>query len=208
MIITKDMLNQKVSREMFPTRLDSATDLYTYTDKGLVLYNIKPTTWNVLYPFFQQNNKFTMDDFNVENKDITYKELIDTYNDIYTTKYEIEKGFNEEKRKQILVEEFNEIFGVNGTTISKKLDSHYELKYSKSQNVYTLYYLENYIANGVDSIDKLLNQKVYQQEFLSLEEYPISKEINEVKVDDALLSILDNKEKLSILKSNKIGMIK
>lgn len=68
MIITKEILNQKVPREMFPTRLDSATDLYTYTDKGLVLYNIKPTTWNVLYPFFQQNNKFTMNDFKVKIK--------------------------------------------------------------------------------------------------------------------------------------------
>ncbi len=207
MIITKDMLNQKVPREMFPTRLDSATDLYTFTDKGLVLYNIKPTTWNVLYPFFQQNNKFTMNGFNIENKDITYKELIDIYNDIYTTKYEIEKGFNEEKRKQVLIEEFNETFGVNETTISKRLDSHYELKYSKSQNVYTLYYLESYIANEVNNIDKLLNQKVYQQEFLSLKEHPIPKEINGVKLVDSLL-LLNDPEKLNILKSNKIETIK
>ncbi len=207
MIITKDMLNQKVPIEMFPTRLDSATDLYTYTDKGLILYNIKPTTWNILYPFFQQNNKFTMNDFNVENKELTYQELIDIYNSIYTTNYEIEKGFHEEKRKQVLIEEFNEIFGVYGTIISGKLDSHYELKYSKSQNVYTLYYLESYIAKGINSIDKLLSQKVYQQEFLSLEEYPIPKEINGVKLVDSL-SLLNDREKLNILKNNKIKTIK
>ncbi len=206
MIITRNILNQKVPREMFPTRLDSATDLYTYTDKGLVLYNIKPTTWNVLYPFFQQNNKFTVNDFNVENKDITYQELIDIYNDIYTKKYEIENGFHEEKRKQVLVEEFNETFGVDGTIISEKLDSHYELKFSKSQNVYTLYYLESYVANEINDIDKLLKQQVYQQEFLNLEEYPIPKEINGVKLVDSLF-ILDDKEKLEILKSNKIGII-
>lgn len=207
MIITKDMLNQKVPRKMFPTRLDSATDLYTYTDKGLLLYNIKPTTWNVLYPFFGQNNKFTINDFNIENKDLTYKELIDIYNDIYTMKYEGEKGFNESKRKQVLIEEFNETFGVDETIISEKLDFHYELKYSKSQNVYTLYYLESYIVNKVNSVDKLLNQKVYQQEFLSLEEYPIPKEINGVKLVDSL-SLLNDTEKLSLLKSNKIEMIK
>ena len=28
MIITKEMLNKKVSKEMFPTRFDSAPDLY------------------------------------------------------------------------------------------------------------------------------------------------------------------------------------
>jgi len=144
-----------------------------------------------------------MNDFNFENKDITYKELIDIYNDIYTTKYEIEKGFNEEKRKQVIIEEFNENFEVNETTISKRFDSHYELKYSKSQNVYTLYYLESYIANKVNNIDKLLNQKIYQQEFLRLKEHPIPKEINGVKLVDSL-SLLNDPEKLIILKSNKI----
>ena len=206
MIITTDMLDKKVPSEIFPGRLDSATDLYIYTDKGLVLYNVKPTTWNVLYPFFQQNNKFTMNDFKVENKELTYKELIDIYKDIYTMQYEIEKGFDEERRKQVLIEEFDEIFGVNGTTISEKLDSHYELKYSKSQNIYTLYYLESYIANEINGIDKLLNQKVYQQEFLNLEECPIPKEINGVKLVDSL-SLLNDTEKVDILKSNKIETI-
>ena len=31
MIITKNLLNEKITLEMIPTRLDSATDLYTYT---------------------------------------------------------------------------------------------------------------------------------------------------------------------------------
>ena len=52
MIITNNMLNQKVPESMIPSRLDSATDLYTNTHDGLILYNIKPDTWNVLYPFF------------------------------------------------------------------------------------------------------------------------------------------------------------
>ena len=46
------MLNEKVPLEMIPTRLDRATDLYTYTKNGILLYNINPNTWNVLYPFF------------------------------------------------------------------------------------------------------------------------------------------------------------
>lgn len=207
MIITKEILNQKVPRKMFPTRLDSATDLYTYTDQGLILYNIKPTTWNVLYPFFQQNNKFTMNDFDVQNKDITYQELIDLYHNIYTAKYETEMGFHEEKRKQVLVEEFNETFGVDETTISEKLDSHYELKFSKSQNVYTLYYLESYVATSVNNIDKLLSQEVYQQEFLNLDEYPIAKEVNGIQLVDSLL-LLDDQEKLGILKKNQIKATK
>lgn len=202
MIITQEMLKKKVPAEMIPSRLDSATDLYTNTKYGLILYNIMPDTWNVLYPFFQQKNKFTIDSYEIENKEITYQELIDLYNEIYNNEYVIKRGFNEEKRRQVLINEFNKTFNVSGTKISEKLDSHYELKYSKSKNVYTLYYLENYIANDINDINGLLSQKVYQQELLNLDNTPVMKEINGVKVDEALLSILDDINKLNIVKDN------
>lgn len=201
MIITKNMLNEKVPLEMIPTRLDSATDLYTYTKNGILLYNINPNTWNVLYPFFQQANKFTIDSYEIENKNITYKDLIEIYNNVYNTEYVAKRGFDENTRKQVLIDEFNKTFGVSGTKISDKLDSHYELKYSKSKNVYTLYYLESYIANNIDDVDKLLNQKVYEQEILSLNKYPVDKEINGIKVIDSL-ALLDDKTKLDLVKKN------
>lgn len=201
MIITKDMLNQKVPKEMIPSRLDSATDLYTNTKNGLIVYNIKPDTWNILYPFFQQKNKFTIDNYIIENKNITYEELIGMYEENYHSYYEIELGFNEEKRKEVLVEEFNKTFDVTGTKISKKLDSHYELKYSKSKNVYTLYYLESYLVSEIDDVDKLLEQKVYSQELLNLNSYPVVKEINGIKLVDSI-SILDDKKKFELVKNN------
>lgn len=201
MIITKDMLNQKVPKEMIPSRLDSATDLYTNTKNGLIVYNIKPDTWNILYPFFQQKNKFTIDNYIIENKNITYEELIGMYEEIYHSYYEIELGFNEEKRKEVLIEEFNKTFDVTGTKISKKLDSHYELKYSKSKNVYTLYYLESYLVSEIDDVDKLLEQKVYSQELLNLNSYPVAKEINGIKLVDSI-SILDDKKKFELVKNN------
>lgn len=201
MIITKNMLNEKVPLEMIPTRLDSATDLYTYTKNGILLYNINPNTWNVLYPFFQQANKFTIDSYEIENKNITYKDLIEIYNNVYNTEYVAKRGFDENTRKQVLIDEFNKTFGVSGTKISDKLDSHYELKYSKSKNVYTLYHLESYIANNIDDVDKLLNQKVYEQEILSLNKYPVDKEINGIKVIDSL-ALLDDKTKLDLVKKN------
>lgn len=201
MIITKNMLNEKVPLSMIPTRLDSATDLYTYTKHGLVLYNINPNTWNVLYPFFQQTNKFTIDFYDIKNKNITYKDLIEIYNNVYNTEYVSKKGFNENKRKQVLIDEFNKTFEVSGTTISAKLDSHYELKYSKSKKVYTLYYLESYIANNIDDIDKLLNQNVYKQEMLNLNKHPLDKEVNGIKVVDSL-ALLDDKDKLDLVKKN------
>lgn len=202
MIITENMLNEKVPKEMIPSRLDSATDLYINTNKGLILYNIKPDTWNVLYPFFQQENKFTIDSYKIENSDITYKQLIDLYNEIYNKEYVVKQGFSEENRKKVLIDEFNKVFNVSGTKTGEKIDSHYELKYSKSKNVYTLYYLESYIASDIDDINTLLNQKVYEQELLDLNNIPASGEINEIKIDDAIISILNDKNKLNIINNN------
>ncbi|MCX4365538.1 MAG: hypothetical protein OSJ70_07190 [Bacilli bacterium] len=201
MIITKDMLNKKVPKEMLPSSFDSATDLYTNTKDGLILYNIKPDTWNILYPFFQQENKFMINPYKIENPDITYRELIDLYEDIYNREYVSKRGFNEDKRKRVLVEEFNKVFNVNGTKIGEKLDSHYELKYSKSKNVYTLYYLESYIASDIEDVNKLLGQKVYSQELLNLNDDSIMKEINGIKVVDSL-SLLDDADKLRIVRKN------
>lgn len=195
------MLKKKIPTEMLPSRLDSATDLYTNTKRGLILYNILPDSWNALYPFFQQKNKFTIDSYEIETKEITFQELIDLYNVIYNNEYVIKRGFNEEKRKQVLIQEFNETFDVSGTKINKKLDSHYELKYSKSKNVYTLYYLESYIVSEIDDIEKLLNQKVYKQELLDLDKTPIVKEINGVKLVDSL-SMLYDADKLNIVRDN------
>ena len=45
MIITKEMMNNKISKDMIPTRLDSAINLYVnIKDKGLVLYIVNPDT--------------------------------------------------------------------------------------------------------------------------------------------------------------------
>ena len=203
MIITTDMLDKKVPTEMFPTRFDSATDLYTCTEEGIILYNINPTTWNLLYPFFGPKHKFTIDNYNIENKNITFNELIEIYKDVYHRYYEEKEGYNECKRKQVLVEEFNNTFGINNTTINNKLDFHYELKYSKSKNVYTLYYLESYIVNTVD-IRKLLKQNKYSQAILNLNNYHGATSLNDVKLADSVIYILSDVKKLELLKKSII----
>jgi hypothetical protein len=144
-----------------------------------------------------------LDNFKVLNDDLTFRELINLYVDIYHKYYELELGFDEKKRKLILTQEFNETLGVSGTKISEKLDSHYELKFSKSKNVYTLYYLESYIASYIDDVDILLNQKVYSQELLDLSQYPISKEVNGVKLVDSL-SILDDLNNLNLVRNSEL----
>lgn len=202
MIITKEILNQKVPKEMMPTRLDSALNLYTniyYKGKnGIILYNINPNTWNCLYSFYELNHKFTIDNykFNIENS--TYEELIEEYKSVYHEVYEQEKGYTKESRINTLIDEFKKTFNLNNVDIRDELEPIYELKYSKSKNVWTLYYFENYVANKVDDINDLLSQKLYEQKIL-----PLDSSITNIDGVDItsnipyLLSIESNIEKLN-----------
>lgn len=202
MIITKEILNQKVPKDMIPTRLDSALNLYTNihykNETGIIVYNTNPETWNCLYSFYELNHKFTIDNykFNVENPN--YGELIEEYKSVYQKVYEQEKGYTKESRVNTLINEFKKTFNLDNVNVSDELEPIFELKYSKSKNVWTLYYFENYVANKVDNLDDLLNQSLYEQKIL-----PLNSSINEINGVDLtsnipyLLSIESNIEKLN-----------
>ncbi len=202
MIITKDLLDQKVPKEMIPTRFDSALNLYTniyYKNKsGIIVYNMNPDTWNCLYSFYELNNKFTIDNYNISSENPTYGELIEEYKSVYQTVYEQENGYKKEVRINILIEEFKKTFNLEYVTISDELEPIFELKYSKSKNVWTLYYFENYVASEINSIKDLLNQPLYEQKIL-----PLDSSILEIDGIDLtsnipyLLSIESNIEKLN-----------
>lgn len=201
MIITENILDENVPKDMMPTRLDSAMNLYTnvnYDGKsGIIVYNTNPSTWNCLYSFYELNNKFTIDNYNFNNENITYRQLIEEYKKVYKSIYE-ERGQTKEKRIEILLNEFKKTFDLNNANISEELSSIFELKFSKSKNVWTLYYFENYVANEIDNLDKLLNQKIYEQKILPLDSN--IKEIDGIEVGSNipyLLSIDDNIEKLN-----------
>ncbi len=198
MIITKDMLNSKVPADMFPTRLDSALNLYSnIKNKGIILYNVNPDTWNVLYPFFELNHKFTIDSYDFKIKDITYQELIDEYQRVYS-----KQKYNKDDRKEILLKEYVNTFNLKSAKITDELESIYELKYSKSKNVWTLYYFENYVVNNIDDVNKLLSQDIYDQEFM-LVDYSDNK-INNVPIVSNTLYLLSNKNNREILENNII----
>ena len=179
MIITKDFLDKKVPIDMLPTRLDSAMNLYSnIKDKeysSLIVYNVNPTTWNCLYPFFELNHKFTIDNYNFSKTDITFRELIKEYKVKYREIHEEKNGFTKHKRIKTLLEEYIKTFNLKNATIGDELEPYYELKYSKSKNVWTLYYFENYVVNYIDDIKTLLNQKLYDQKTI-----PLNKNITEI----------------------------
>lgn len=202
MIITKNILDEKVPKEMIPTRLDSAINLYTNViyngQKGIVVYNMNPDTWNCLYPFYELNHKFTIEQYKFDNEDITYLELIEEYLSIYKKIYEEEKGYVKNVRMQTLIDEYKRTFNLENLDIVDELLPIFELKYSKTKKVWTLYYFENYVANNVNDFNVLLNQKLYDQKIL-----PLDKDIKQLDGIDLisniihLLSIKSNIEKLN-----------
>lgn len=203
MIITKEMMNNKISKDMIPTRLDSAINLYVnIKDKGLVLYNVNPDTWNCLYPFYELNHKFTLDNYTISDSDITYKELMEEYQKYYNEIHVIGNGYTKEKRKEILINEYKKTFNINNVLINDEIEPYYEIKYSKTKNVWTLYYFENYVVSSIDNLDDLLEQQIYPQDFMKLDS-SINK-INGIDVVSSLPYVLSIEDNLEVLKKNKL----
>lgn len=209
MIITKEILDEQVPECMFPTRLDSAMNLYTNVEykgnRGIVVYNINPETWNCLYSFYELNHKFTIDNYRFQNKNMTYRKMIYEYKNVYRKVYEKGKGNTKDVRIKTLIDEYKKTFNLNSVHISDELLPIFELKYSKSKNVWTLYYFENYVVDSVEDISDLLNQKLYDQKILPLSS--LIKEIDGVQITTDLpylLSIESNIDKLNnnLIKTN------
>lgn len=199
MVITRDILDEKVPSDMFPTRLDSALNLYiNIKDKGVILFNIEPNSWNVLYPFFELSHKFTVDEYQFSKSDMTYRELIEEYKNQFNAVHEMKNGFNKEKRQETLLNEFNKTFGLKGTSIGCEIEPCYELKYSKTKNTWTLYYFENYVLASIGDIQTLLNQNVYEMKYLPLNENPC--EIDGVSVVENTHYVLSFDENINMLK--------
>ena len=206
MIITPNMLNEIVPKDILPTRLDSALNLYTNINyknkKGLILYNTNPTTWNSLYPFYELNHKFILNNFQIKDENITYGELIKEYEKFYQKDYEQKRGYNKEKRIHILKEEYIKTFNLNNANINAELTPVYELKFSKSQNVWTLYYFENYVANQIDDLEVLLNEELYEQKILQIDSKTTV--IDGINIISNLSYILSIPSNIEILNHNLI----
>ena len=208
MIITNNILDEKVPIEILPTRLDSAMNLYTNIKvnkkSGILVYNTNPDTWNTLYPFYEQNHKFTIDNYKFSKENITYRELLEEYQKVYHKIYEIDNKNTKSVRIKTLIEEYKKTFNLKAVHIGEELLPIFELKYSKSKNVWTLYYFENYVVDKIDDLDTLLNQKLYDQKILPLDSN-ITK-LDEVELTSNIPYLLSLKQNIEKLKKNIIEM--
>ena len=206
-IITNNILDEKVPIEILPTRLDSAMNLYTNIKvnkkSGILVYNTNPDTWNTLYPFYEQNHKFTIDNYKFSKENITYRELLEEYQKVYHKIYEIDNQNTKSVRIKTLIEEYKKTFNLKAAHIEELLPI-FELKYSKSKNVWTLYYFENYAVDKIDDLDTLLNQTLYNQKILPLDSN-ITK-LDGVELTSNIPYLLSLKQNIEKLKKNIIEM--
>lgn len=208
MIITNNILDEKVPIEILPTRLDSAMNLYTNIKvnkkSGILVYNTNPDTWNTLYPFYEPNHKFTIDNYKFSKENITYRELLEEYQKVYHKIYEIDNKNTKSVRIKTLIEEYKKTFNLKAVHIGEELLPIFELKYSKSKNVWTLYYFENYAVDKIDDLDTLLNQTLYNQKILPLDSN-ITK-LDGVELTSNIPYLLSLKQNIEKLKKNIIEM--
>lgn len=86
--------------------------------------------------------------------------------------------------------------------INDEIEPYYEIKYSKTKNVWTLYYFEKYVVSNIDNLNNLLEQQVYPQEFMKLDS-SINK-INGIDVVSSLPYVLSIEDNLEVLRKNEL----
>ena len=112
-IITKDIYDKVVPKEMLPQALDSMFGLYICVqmkeEEGVLLYDMKTSTSSFLSPYFEPHFKFSLPYFVLEDSDITYQDLIVAYEKKYHLIYEKQRGNDIERRKKILAHNYQEL---------------------------------------------------------------------------------------------------
>ena len=145
-IIKQNMVNQKVPYVV--SRFDMAINFYCIIKKNnkfyLVTYYYNPD-WDLYYPFYDDKNKTPQ---NYPSKAKKYSNLIK----------ESDAFFNDpEKYLKLAQKRFKELIGCSCDVIpSTENYILYEVKYSKTANVHTIYKLFNYIITDVDDANKML----------------------------------------------------
>ena len=138
--------------ENSPSRFDMAVNFHCCVKKSNKYYVLGfyyNPIWNVYYPFYDDVNKTPV---LVKSKAKTYSELAKECGEVLNV--------NLSDKLNLAYSRFKEIFGC-GCKV-KKSDNFemFELKFSKTTNLYTVYKLFNYIITDVEDISKLLNSKL------------------------------------------------
>ena len=170
-----------------PTRADMAINFYCYVKiegaEGLICYDYNPV-WDTWYPFYDDVNKTpVLHSFSGE----TLEEQIAEHAKVMP--------IDLSEKVELARQRFCEIF--NTTCIVRSLEKNavtYEVKYSKSQSVITLYRLYNFVITDVAEPQKLITPKNLKHAILN-EENSFSADGNKL-VTNADVIIAENLQEI------------
>jgi hypothetical protein len=121
----------------------------------LAYYN---PAWHLFYPFYDDVNKSpVLKQSNAE----TYKDLINETNEVL--------NIDLEDKLRLAHKRFKEIFGCDCKIKPSKINEIFELKYSKTANLYSIYKLYNFVITDVDDVDAILKPKTLKCELFELD---------------------------------------
>lgn len=192
--ITKDptFLETRIQEGCIPQRFAIATNLIMCVDiesenKGFLLFNYEPEKWNQWYPFFSSVN--AMYEFVGEK----YRDLVNVFEKDILSRDDVKDRFNKAKTA------FLECVGFPNGDINVEdsiIEPEMWLKYSKTQNIWTFYYMEFMQITSTSSIsipfegtEKLAFMPLTQQ---SIEEVVRTGVFRGINVVDNTLELLKN----------------
>lgn len=202
-VITDELLNEIVPKEYLPSRITSSTSLYIYVEsqeeKGLLLYYVNPA-WNQWYPLHIINTIFMQDEVEFP-EGITYSELILAFEEKFQLS---EQKYSIEQRKQELLEKFRTLYQIEDGEIGSELKPLYELKYSVSQGVYSMYKQEGVMLTNMKYPQVLFQPICYPMTMVSLE-CPI--QVQDIPLVSNIKPMLQQGDNYQIITDAKINTL-
>lgn len=186
--ITQEMLESPIDKNSAPVRFAIATNGLIITKinnkEYLVLFNIDPVKLNKWYPCFVSHNAEC--NFNANN----YGDLLSEFN--YKM---LEKGYTEECRKEAIIKKMESLLNCETDNVNfKKINNdEWWIKYSVSQQVWTIYLFENYKV-VVDNLSFVSNDKIALLPIAEREneDWFYTGKFNNVEIVDNIYGLLKN----------------
>lgn len=195
-----EFLSNSVPVDCVPKRFAIATNiLLCAANKGILLFNYEPEKWNQWYPYFSSVNAM----YGFEGA--TYGELVADFEAHIMSRADVQARFGKAKQA------FLDLLGVSEgevTFCSSPVAPEMWLKYSKTQNIWTFYYMEFLQVKQLPAVNfDMLDPAVV--DFMPLMDNTIREVIKTgkyhgVEVVDNTIDILKNADVLSKLLASAI----
>ena len=146
------MLEQPIPTDIKIERFDMAINFYAIVNiegqPNLVCYDYNPA-WNSWYPFYDDINKIPAIQ---KSKSKTYKDLIKECDKILNIDLQQKLSQAKDRFKQLVGDTEIKLDKLDNFTV-------YEIKYSKTANLHTIYKLFNFVITKAEDSNVLLNPK-------------------------------------------------